>query len=543
MNIPVDSAITRQVSYPTIDEPLTGRRFIEKPPVAHFSGLPEEIQMLTFSSFLSSATPGQVCKKWANLQSAGLDEAWSKVEADKINNPVIAEYLNEIGSHLSPKEKFAALYEKMLGDAQSLNEDLPGSFGVRKVQLPPNPSERVFDPTLYEELAGLIKNTSLERVWQRLSQLTFPIQAPGLDASALEIRLFLNHPSVQTILQSVIDLNLGDLNLVRIPEELNQFTRLEKISFKSSNIRRVDENLFAHFPNLTTVVFDKNKIRHLPQNFFGANPQLIRASFTDNEIEQIPEHLFANNRNLMIASFNGNGIRQVPQALFFNSSRVRYLDFSKNQIEAISPHLLTNCPELESVDFSKNQLRDLPKTLLHNNRQIQRAHFNSNFIQWIPQDLFAHAPALKSVAFSGNNLIDVPNTLFLRCPNLNRAQFYDNPRLTLPQDLYNHCPKMTTYLRRFARRIQEPLKPFIHPRTVRAALRETIQMGLYLPICALGLAPFAGVGLLVERRDNIDANPALLGAALATTAVSAFGLYTFGKLSGELRAYVDPLLS
>lgn len=185
---------------------------------------------------------------------------------------------------------------------------------------------------------------------------------------------------------SNLSIQIGEIT--EIPEELNYFTGLEKISFRGSQIRSIPGHFGRDLPllnsvdlrqnqvstispefclshnNIQTLYLDQNKIGELPENFglgmtklstldLGSNklkkvpssfgtlfPDMYRLSLTDNEVEELDDDFGSNWTKLKFCELKGNKMNKLPSTLAVNSARVMLFNADWEKMEECPEHLM-----------------------------------------------------------------------------------------------------------------------------------------------------------------------------------------------------------
>lgn len=158
------------------------------------------------------------------------------------------------------------------------------------------------------------------------------------------IKLFVHNDGTKVLVLNslkkminLIELELYNCELERIPHAIFSLTVLQELDLKSNNIRTIEEIIsFQHLKRLTCLKLWHNKIITIPSS-----------------ISQV--------KSLESLHLSHNKLESLPQALF-NLPKLRHLDLSHNSIAVLPPDvgLLNN---LQHLAINSNKLEGLPLNL------------------------------------------------------------------------------------------------------------------------------------------------------------------------------------
>jgi Leucine-rich repeat (LRR) protein len=303
----------------------------------------------------------------------------------------------------------------------------------------------------FEALQNEIDDKSLRTVWKRkLRKLILTAdstaEVPPSDASAGEIRKFLNDPAQTATLARIRSIHLKNLNLVVVPPELDQLRGLQSICLDNNRLSEIPD--FSHLQNLQTLSLVNNQLTKIPD--FAQLQNLQRLYLDNNRISEIPDftHLqnlqvlnlvnnklnkipdFANLPNLQELYLDNNCLSEVPN--FTHLQNLRWLYMNDNKLNKIPD--FANLPNLQRLGLNDNQLSEIPNfTGLQN---LQRLGLNNNQLSEFPD--FANLQNLQWLSLNNNKLAKVPD--LTRLQNLlelylNRNTLSKIPNLTHIQTL------------------------------------------------------------------------------------------------------------
>jgi hypothetical protein len=175
------------------------------------------------------------------------------------------------------------------------------------------------------------------------------IDAPLFDASAEEIREFLNDPTNDLVLEQITKLNLCELKLNAVPPELGRLTRLEELDLSHNQLGKVPN---FSFPNLAYFTLTGNKLREVPP--FDL-PNLVVLHLSENELTELPPFNFSNLQDFNV-SCNKLTKANIP---FPNLTE---LDLRYNELNELPD--LANCQQLTECNFEGNTPMLIPDGIL-----------------------------------------------------------------------------------------------------------------------------------------------------------------------------------
>ncbi|RDD41233.1 Protein flightless-1-like protein [Trichoplax sp. H2] len=225
-------------------------------------------------------------------------------------------------------------------------------------------------------------------------------------------------------------LKLDSCNLDEMPEVLQSFKKLERISVSKNQLKELGSEL-PKLKDLRVVTARQNQITSigLPGELFELD-ELTTVDLSHNDISEVP-HTLGIARHLLVLSLSHNRISTIPGQVFVNLADLFYLDISNNKLELIPPQL-RRLINLQTLDISHNplghsQLRQLASlTSLHNLslRNTQRRNDN------VPNGL-QNLVLLEELDLSYNELENVPDSI-LSISTLRRCNISYNELKELP---------------------------------------------------------------------------------------------------------------
>lgn len=179
---------------------------------------------------------------------------------------------------------------------------------------------------------------------------------------------------------NLIELELHNCELERIPHAIFSLTNLQELDLKSNSIRTIEEIIsFQHLKRLTCLKLWHNKIITIPSS-----------------ISQV--------RSLEALHLSHNKLEALPPALF-TLPKLRHLDLSHNAIPVLPPDvgLLHN---LQHLALNSNKLEALPKTLFRCTK-LKALLLGNNALTVLPESV-GQLIQLTQLELRGNCLDRLP---------------------------------------------------------------------------------------------------------------------------------------
>ncbi|XP_029971047.1 volume-regulated anion channel subunit LRRC8D isoform X2 [Salarias fasciatus] len=159
---------------------------------------------------------------------------------------------------------------------------------------------------------------------------------------------------------SLIELELHNCELERIPHAIFSLTNLQELDLKSNNIRTIEEIIsFQHLKRLTCLKLWHNKIITIPSSI-GQVKSLEALHLSHNKLESLPPALFTLPK-LRHLDVGHNSITVLPPdvGLLHN---LQHLAINSNKLEVL-PKPLFRCTKLKVLCLGHNALTVLPESV------------------------------------------------------------------------------------------------------------------------------------------------------------------------------------
>lgn len=207
------------------------------------------------------------------------------------------------------------------------------------------------------------------------------------------------------------------------------------VCFLSSSMRRLPQNVFDAFPNLSRFVIhglnlmgkflDSNELR--AGDFDGAN-QLHTIIINSVKISKIPSRLFENVGDLMNLMLESNGIRKLERGSFSGLKKLWKLSLNYNLIKSLDRDIFKDLESLETLTMVGNSIESISEAHFRPLKNILKISLISNKLEIIDKTAIKALSTLESFYLSGNI-----------CPNHNFGT--DNADLSSFEAAAANCTK------------------------------------------------------------------------------------------------------
>ncbi|MEQ2292339.1 Volume-regulated anion channel subunit lrrc8d, partial [Ameca splendens] len=182
---------------------------------------------------------------------------------------------------------------------------------------------------------------------------------------------------------SLIELELLNCELERIPHAIFSLTNLQELDLKSNNIRTIEEIIsFQHLKRLTCLKFWHNKIITIPSSI-GHVKSLESLHLSHNKLESLPSVLFTLPK-LRHLDVGHNSITVLPPDVGLLNN-LQHLAINSNKLETL-PKPLFRCTKLKVLCLGHNALTSLPE-IVGQLVQLTQLELRGNCLDRLPAQL------------------------------------------------------------------------------------------------------------------------------------------------------------
>ncbi|XP_023191720.1 volume-regulated anion channel subunit LRRC8D [Xiphophorus maculatus] len=201
---------------------------------------------------------------------------------------------------------------------------------------------------------------------------------------------------------SLIELELNNCELERIPHAIFSLTNLQELDLKSNNIRTIEEIIsFQHLRRLTCLKLWHNKIITIPASI-GHVKSLESLHLSHNKLESLPSALFTLPK-LRYLDVAHNSITVLPPDVGLLNN-LQHLAINSNKLEAL-PKPLFRCTKLKVLCLGHNALTSLPEAV-GQLVQLTQLELRGNCLDRLPVQLGSCRLLLKNGLNVEDHLFD-----------------------------------------------------------------------------------------------------------------------------------------
>jgi hypothetical protein len=239
------------------------------------------------------------------------EDAWGRIDDQ---NSTIYSYLYALDfGNADPRKKFEMLYALMWKAVTSI----AAPRVIRELNAP----NRIYDPTLYTDIADLLNEISLGRAWGKIgptltgipSSKNWPIDRiqdyfknPAKGPQKLDLR----NAGMHTLPPELFKLDVHELildgnSIVSVGREINRWENLTKLSLENCNVKQVN---FGGITPISELNLARNNLIEIPPSLkYLADLKILDLS--DNPIVAAPKERFYEFVSKQLEVFDGEGTR------------------------------------------------------------------------------------------------------------------------------------------------------------------------------------------------------------------------------------------
>ncbi|KAI4874985.1 hypothetical protein NFI96_002652 [Prochilodus magdalenae] len=201
---------------------------------------------------------------------------------------------------------------------------------------------------------------------------------------------------------SLVELELHNCELERIPHAIFSLINLQELDLKSNSIRTIEEVIsFQHLKRLTCMKLWHNKIVSIPQSISQVK-SLESLYLSYNKLETIPPALFCLPK-LRHLDLSHNSISVIPSEVGVLQS-LQHFAITDNKVEFLHKNLF-KCTKLKVLCLGNNNLAILPESI-GQLVQLTQLELKGNCLDHLPQQLSQCRHLKKSLLVVEDHLFD-----------------------------------------------------------------------------------------------------------------------------------------
>lgn len=159
--------------------------------------------------------------------------------------------------------------------------------------------------------------------------------------------------------------------------------------------------------NVTAITFRSSQMDVLPNELFSQFPHLIVLEMELMAINEIKENSFMNAVHLQVLDLELNRLTEISAGTFEGAWNLRDLDLSMNRISKVSSEAFKFLEKLEHVGLSANEISVLEQGTFADMRSLQSVYLYSNHLKTLSPEMFVNCENLQDLHVSENELEEV----------------------------------------------------------------------------------------------------------------------------------------
>lgn len=201
---------------------------------------------------------------------------------------------------------------------------------------------------------------------------------------------------------SLVDLELHNCDLERIPHSIFSLANLQELDLKNNNIRTIEEIIsFQHLRRLVCLKLWYNKISTIPPSI-GLVKSLESLIICHNKVENLPPSLF-HLPKLRHIDLSHNSISNIPVEIG-HLHNLQHFAITGNKVEVL-PNQLFKCSKLKVLCVGHNNITSIPDSI---GQLVQLSHLElkGNCLDYLPFQLGQCQLLRKNLLFVEDHLFD-----------------------------------------------------------------------------------------------------------------------------------------
>ncbi|KAG1969429.1 volume-regulated anion channel subunit LRRC8D [Pimephales promelas] len=201
---------------------------------------------------------------------------------------------------------------------------------------------------------------------------------------------------------SLVDLDLQNCDLERIPHAIFSLANLQELDLKNNNIRTIEEIIsFQHLRRLVCLKLWYNKISAIPPSI-GLVKSLESLIICHNKLETLPPALF-HLPKLRHIDLSNNSISSIPVEIG-HLHNLQHFAITGNKVEVL-PNQLFKCSKLKVLFVGHNSITSIPESI-GQLVQLSQLELKGNCLDCLPFKLGQCHLLRKNHLFVEDHLFD-----------------------------------------------------------------------------------------------------------------------------------------
>jgi Leucine-rich repeat (LRR) protein len=279
-----------------------------------------------------------------------------------------------------------------------------------------------------EELRSLIVDDNLQEIWVKIRENLIGNNIPNENASAQDIRTWLNNHENQEAINGITELDLSRVGLTILPPEIGNLTALKRLNLIYNQLTTLPETI--GLTALENLNLQNNKLELLPETI-GKLTALKELYLQNNQLTTLPETI-GELAALVRLLLENNQLTTLPESIG-KLTALEWLYLQNNQLITL-PETTGKLTTLEWLELQNNQLTTLPESI-GKLTTLEWLHLESNQLTTLPESI-GNLTALKYLYLENTKLTTLPESIG-KLTALKDLDLENNKLTTLPESIGN----------------------------------------------------------------------------------------------------------
>lgn len=263
------------------------------------------------------------------------------------------------------------------------------------------------------------KDDAYDFVYESIKSQQLGALAPT--ASKFERSLELIHSMNKSDLISDPEINLSDLNLVNLPQVIqNHSAIITSIDISKNPMLDISSFSLMDFQTLTNVVLHKSQLHFIPNSICQIS-SLESLDLSHNKIKSLKGSFveqLKRLKTLILANNQIHSVNSLPEDVLSGLIRLKKLDLSCNWLKGMAPRSL--------LMIGSKVVHGPRKGSIIQENPLEFLNLSNNLLTGIPEDFGLYLPNLRYLLLAYNEILYLPESLSHNLPNLGQLDVTGN---------------------------------------------------------------------------------------------------------------------
>uniref|UniRef100_A0A1I8I728 Protein lap1 n=1 Tax=Macrostomum lignano TaxID=282301 RepID=A0A1I8I728_9PLAT len=209
--------------------------------------------------------------------------------------------------------------------------------------------------------------------------------------------------------EGLIELDLSSQNIVDLPQEAYNFSRVELLNVSKNRLERLGHQI-GQFRRLKILHAYLNCLSHVPDTISNCN-QLTELDLSNNNLSSLPGTI-GYMKNMKVLNISSNYFEQLPHGIG-QMENLKSLNAQNNKLWGV-PFTMKNLKSLRSLNLAHNRFNVLPEVIC-SIRSIRELNLKGNRLVDLPIEM-QQLRNLQDLNLSKNKFETMPQSILgIRC--------------------------------------------------------------------------------------------------------------------------------